>query len=832
MYNRRNKEKKNRKVLAILLILAMAVSWLSGCGSSPGSSDKTEGQKNVEAEDDGQEKSSSQKDDAGESSEEPGKNKAMGRYVEAVSDLSDYCATPKGLAILADHTLVIPDARYQQVFSKDNGQSWDMDYADWFKELREEASYIAEISYGADGTVGVIYTIKKEENAAEGDTENEEGEDSGDSSDEGDYPDKNDTADRYRCLVVRPDGTQLQVQASFAEDELYYNGVWISDTGRVFVAGYGETLYEVDEEGNCKKFLTTEGYPELIQFQGNLMIVDSTRSEELLLYDMEKNEVVEDPVLQDFVIENYGDRDFSQQDCYDMYVFPGEEGVLYLAGNKGLHRHVIGGGAVEQVINGELSCLSSPSNGLMGMIALPENEFMALFYGNKVVRFTYDPDIPTVPDETLKVYSLKDNDTVRQAVSIYQAENPAVYVKYESGMGADGAGDGSVTRDDALKKLNTQIMAGEGPDVLILDDMPLDSYIEKNLLMDLGDCIGSFSGAQALFGNIVDAFQKDGKIYAVPCEFQIPVIEGKEEYISKMTDLAGIADVIEKLRAENPGEPVVDICSERGIMRLLSMVSAPAWKTDKGELDREALKEFLLQSKRVYDAQTEGLSGEIIENYMNQNVTYSSFYGGSRENSDYFRVADEIGYLMGDDKVMLGTVYYPHGVCEVFSVQKVEGYEEDVIEPMAGQCRNVFLPKTLVGVNAASEKTDRATEMVKVLLGRENQEYLFSGLPVNKAAFEKCFEPDESKMSEDGEFSSLGLSTGDGRSYTFHVYWIDDEQKQELMNWVEEADTPYIQDPVLEETVYTQGADYIRGVRSLDQAVDAIEQELAIYMSE
>ena len=87
-------------------------------------------------------------------------------------------------------------------------------------------------------------------------------------------------------------------------------------------------------------------------------------------------------------------------------------------------------------------------------------------------------------------------------------------------------------------------------------------------------------------------------------------------------------------------------------------------------------------------------------------------------------------------------------------------------------------------------------------------------------------------MSEDGEFSSLGLSTGDGRSYTFHVYWIDDEQKQELMNWVEEADTPYIQDPVLEETVYTQGADYIRGVRSLDQAVDAIEQELAIYMSE
>ena len=48
-------------------------------------------------------------------------------------------------------------------------------------------------------------------------------------------------------------------------------------------------------------------------------------------------------------------------------------------------------------------------------------------------------------------------------------------MEYETGM---GDGD-SVTREDALKKLNTRIMAGEGPDVIVLDDMPVDSYIEK-----------------------------------------------------------------------------------------------------------------------------------------------------------------------------------------------------------------------------------------------------------------------------------------------------------------------------------------------------------------
>ena len=36
-----------------------------------------------------------------------------------------------------------------------------------------------------------------------------------------------------------------------------------------------------------------------------------------------------------------------------------------------------------------------------------------------------------------------------------------------------------ITREDALKKLNTELLSGSGPDVLILDKMPYDSYMEK-----------------------------------------------------------------------------------------------------------------------------------------------------------------------------------------------------------------------------------------------------------------------------------------------------------------------------------------------------------------
>ena len=105
---------------------------------------------------------------------------------------------------------------------------------------------------------------------------------------------------------------------------------------------------------------------------------------------------------------------------YDLYFFMGEENILYLAGKNGLHRHVIGGNAIEQVIDGKLSVFNNPSFALRGMTALDNREFLALFSGGAVVKFTYNPDIPTVPAKKLKVYSLKENNTVLQAVTLYQ----------------------------------------------------------------------------------------------------------------------------------------------------------------------------------------------------------------------------------------------------------------------------------------------------------------------------------------------------------------------------------------------------------------------------
>lgn len=89
--------------------------------------------------------------------------------------------------------------------------------------------------------------------------------------------------------------------------------------------------------------------------------------------------------------------------------------------------------------------------------------------------YTYDADASANLNQELNIYALQDSDTLRQVVNIFRQEYADIYVNLEIGM----TDDNGVTLEDALKTLSTDILAGNGPDVLILDGMPVDSYVEK-----------------------------------------------------------------------------------------------------------------------------------------------------------------------------------------------------------------------------------------------------------------------------------------------------------------------------------------------------------------
>ena len=176
------------------------------------------------------------------------------------------------------------------------------------------------------------------------------------------------------------------------------------------------------------------------------------------------------------------------------------------------------------------------------MMQLEGDVFLALFTGGKLIRFTYDPDVPSVPENIVTVYSLREDTNIRQAVSRYQTEHPDVFMSYEIGM--DG-GD-SVTREDAIKKLNTEIMAGEGPDLLVMDGLPFESYVDKGMLLDLTEHLEEYSTKEPLFYNIIEALKRDGKAYVAPATIAVPQIASAAEGMEAVKDLAGLGELVER----------------------------------------------------------------------------------------------------------------------------------------------------------------------------------------------------------------------------------------------------------------------------------------------
>lgn len=783
------KRKMKTQISVAMLVFSVLASALSGCGIH--SADNNENTV-----------SSASRNESGADGAQMPEGTAMGRYVEEITDLSEQIGYARHIFRLENGSLLITDEINDFQTSTDNGATWkaDENAGSWRAALTERES-IVSLAVGPDNMTVVIYDVRQEDSPGE----------------------ENPFNMNYEVMLVRPDGVRIPVEISVTEEDEHPYRVWISDGGRIFVSTFGPNLYEVKEDGSSELFLTLESSPMLIQFQNNLMILDGWDYGELLIYDMEKREYIEDEVLRSFVRENYQDRSNNGGSFYDLYFFMGEENVLYLAGKKGLHRHVIGGNAIEQVIDGKLSVFNNPSFALRGMLALDNGQFIALFQGGVVVSFTYDPDIPTVPGEKLKVYSLKENNTVRQAVTLYQMADPEVYIEYEVGM-EEGS---SVTREDALKSLNTKMMAEDGPDVLILDNMPVDSYIEKGLLCDLSPVLDSLDGEDALFENLVNAFRTDGNIYMMPCEIELPVVYGPEINSSKAADLSGIADVLEERREEEPGRDLFGICAASGTMRLFSMISVPFWKTGAGEINREALEDYLVQIKRIYDVQMDGLSEEAIAQYQDLQMTMLEFGYDMENDSEINREnMDYMAYLMGERQILCSLMSGEYEYAALCSIPRMEEYKDDVIAWMGG---DIFYPRTLMGISAVSGNTEKAEAFVRLMLGKENQRSLFGGFAVNRAAFQNIW---QEEAGGDEVYSNIAMMDEDGQVFQLVVYWPGERQIAELQSFMETVKIPYIEDVVLEEAVYEAGVVYLQGGQSLEETLDAIEKKASLYMAE
>lgn len=798
------RKRRNKKIAAVLI--SVSLLFLTGCGNGR-IEEATEGIKNGE--------------NAG----------GMGRYVEDIRELPKEINRNGGLNRLADGTMTIISYNSGLWRSADGGVNWQQEEADFFPMM--QGVYAMSAVMAPNGTVAVTCSGQMPEAAKKAF--------SGSLSDdwEGNY-----------CIFASPEGDVKVVDFGFTqEDGSCLSMLCFKEDGRLFAGDMNGKIYEIDmEHESIKELFMMEREIGSIGFCGEVLM--AVASERLYLYDLEKMEMLpQDTVADQFITNALAGRSTSYTGGgHPLAVFGGGDEVIYIACANGLYRHALGGSTVEQVIDGALStfgdgdsiyfgCEMYGSDVKDGAASSAEVTFLVQFSG-ALVLYRYDDTIPAMPDKEIKIYSLEENGSVRRAVASFKKEHTDMYVRYE--VGTDGSD--SVTKEDAVKKLNTRILAGEGPDVIILDGLPFSSYIEKGLLADIGGLLENVGGEEAgeedtvgesadseggLFPNLVESFRKeDGAVYAMPLCVQVPLLVGDADVIDRIDDLESFAEEMEAFRAKNPEGGLLAVYDAQTVLRLFGMVSSSAWTDEKGEIDSGAVEEFLTQVKRIYDAEYSGAPAGEVEALKNEDAEMAQY--GMDPIEDKMQVCNNVlDIRRGYAKLACG---YVDGIqiC-LDNVTSVIELEENMrYKDFPGQEKKVFVPKVMVGLNVNTAQRTEAEAFIRMMFGAEAQKTMYDGFPVNRTAFAARFD----LYSPGDSNGSMMFTNHDGTEGELELLWPSEEEERAFTEIVQGLETPVREEEWLSGLVYEEGVKVLEEEKSVAEAVDEIQKKAAIYLVE
>ena len=609
---------------------------------------------------------------------------------------------------------------------------------------------------------------------------------------------------------------ELELPADLSEGGI--SGFWYRGDGTLYGTSYDGKVYEVDPAQNAYGLLFDFGAnPGHISFMNHVMVLLNANG--IFFYDLDHKEWKKDEAAEKFVSEEC-DWETIPDNQYSVLSFPGTGDSFYIACDKGLYRHSFGGATMELVIDGALCSMGDTSQRMMGMVMTGDNEFAALHYGGKSAYYIFDPDIPTLPEKVLKVYSLKENDLLNQTIHVYQAENPDILVKKQIGI-PEGS---NVTREDAVKLLNTEIMSGEGPDLLVLDELPVEEYIKKGILKDISGAVSKAEEKEEFFTNITGMYRDGEKIYGVPALYRMLYISGDRDKIDAIKDLGSLADAVEALRRENEEGNLIGLINEEQLIRTLAMVCAPAWEDSEGNIDRGKIEEFLTQTKRIYRAQVSGLPEDEAGFYLDLAEDAGKSYNEPPVyTSTGYQTAAFAG---GHTKLMIGYIDWCLGYSYLPSIQTYFSNRDIAYKTFAGQCDNVYLPYSVMAVNVASDQDEMAEEFIELALNRKVQDAVERGFPVNRESLKARIN------KEIGIYFAAMPRYFSPVSFSLPVEWADEEAFSKLEEEIADADTPYIAGGILEDVVLEVGTKVLKDEIGIEAAADEIVSRAGIYMTE
>lgn len=436
-------------------------------------------------------------------------------------------------------------------------------------------------------------------------------------------------------------------------------------------------------------------------------------------------------------------------------------------------------------------------NGMYPICKGKDNTYYMSGYAAKETRlWRLEADKETDKD-VFSIYSLTKNASISQIAMLFQQEHPELKVELRVGMEDEAA----LTRTDAIKQLNTELMAGGGADIIIMDGLSVEKYADMGLLQP----IRLEQPEEKYFKNIVETYHKDGTLYAVPIGFWLHAIQGPTDMPSEITSPTELCQWIFS-NADKAGLDGYEYTAEYNAYSQYTQFIYDAYAdsiAQNGAADTKALEAYMDICGKLAEKSAQGLSEE---NYFTNSILPG---------------AVEIHY---NDKVKVsaGMVLDAMDLAALIEEQKNEEAEYSLY-PM-------YQPCNILAVNANTAHADMARKFVGFSLGDSAQKMSVSYFhPVALERFRSTAQGEGMDVDPDGLVAEISL---EGEKESFMIYRPTDDEIDSLEQEIKEIDNVFTDDVIMRNIVMEALQSYLSGSATLQDAVSSAENRINLYLGE
>ncbi len=447
-------------------------------------------------------------------------------------------------------------------------------------------------------------------------------------------------------------------------------------------------------------------------------------------------------------------------------------------------------------------------------------------------------DASTLPEKTVLTLACFYMDyTVQQQIVEFNKTNDSyrIVVKDYSEFNTD---------DDysaGLTKLNTEIMSGVIPDMFLTENLPIERYAAKGILIDLYELIDNDSSLtrESFVPEIIKACETDGKLYELPASFMVQTAFGLSKVVDgyDVWNVAAVQDAMTKLQE---GAYVFDYYTTQATVMgncVSNNLSAFVdWQTGECSFDSESFV-ALLNFAKTFPAEFDW-------------ETYDSEHNG-----EYVDDAT----MMKNGQKLLSTAYLYSFEDYLYSMSQYAGEDITFVGYPSedGTSNHLFSTSQTFAISTTCPARDVAWTFLSQLVREDYQ----SGdnvwnFPVNQKAFDakmqeamtEEYQTDENGnqvLDENGEpikipkttyYTAAASSSTDAAAANdtgaVDIYALSQEQADQILDVISKTTRLSTYDESVMDIVNDESAAFFAGQATAEETASSIQNRVQLYVAE